>query len=125
MATSVGYSKVGRPHALRIKSERLWLRELFAWLVSALLLAAIAIILGVENGKAKRTIQWGITLNALVAILLKIWTSSLTVPLSASLGQCKWNRVGAEMSLQEFASISDASQGTWASIKLVLRFRGG
>ena len=52
MTTSVEYSKVGRPHASRPRSER-WFRELFAWLISVLLLAAIAIILGVYNNKAE------------------------------------------------------------------------
>ena len=44
--------------------------------------------------------------------------------LSAALGQWKWNRVGEEIII-EFSIISDASQSHWASIKLILRIKGG
>ena len=125
MDSSIGYSKVGDASAPRPRRERWWLSELLAWLASALTLIAIAIILGAYNEKPKPTLRGGITLNALIAVLLKIGTSCMIVPLSAALGQWKWNRVGEERSLGEFSLISDAGQSPWASIKLILRFKGG
>lgn len=125
MASSTEYSKVDDPPASRPKRERWWFAELLAWLLSALMLAAIAIILGAYNGKPKPTLRGGITLNALISVLLKIATTCMIVPLSAALGQWKWNRVGVEGSLGEFSLISDAIQSPWASIKLLFRFQAG
>ncbi|KAL8832188.1 MAG: hypothetical protein Q9191_000404 [Dirinaria sp. TL-2023a] len=126
MASSIEYSNVNDRTATRRKRERWWFAELLAWLTSALMLAAIAIILRAYDGKPKPTLRGGITLNALVAVLVKIGTSFMIVPLSAALGQWKWNRVGGvERSLGEFSAISDATQSPWASIKLLFRFHGG
>ena len=126
MTSSAAYSKVGPRGARRPpKSEWLWLRESAAWLASCLLLVCIVVILSVYQNKPRPTLHWGITLNALIAIIIKLGLAFLIVPLSAAVGQWKWMRVRTSRSLEEFSAISDAAQSPWASIMLLVRFRGG
>lgn len=120
-----GYSTVGARGGAPSKGERWWLRELAAWTGSALLLMCIVIVLSVYDTKPRPILHGGITLNALIAVIIKVGLLLLVVPLAAAVGQWKWARVETARSLGEFAAISDAAQNPWASLKLLLRFRGG
>ncbi|KAF1972992.1 hypothetical protein BU23DRAFT_589727 [Bimuria novae-zelandiae CBS 107.79] len=69
-----------------------WLLEIISWLLSALCISAIIILLFFLQGKLFPK-QWpmNITLNAYIAILSRIASASLMLPVSEALGQLKWS----------------------------------
>lgn len=125
MAAEPAYSKVYQRRQRDGIKPTSWLREFAAWLSSLLLLVCIVIILAVYQNKPRPDLSGGITLNALIAVIIKVGLMLLVVPLAAAVGQWKWLRVREARTLTEFAAISDAAQNPWACITLLVRFRGG
>lgn len=82
---------------LHARSERrswvsdTWLWEFLALGISTGCLIAIAMVLKQHDQKPIPTFFWGLTLNAIVAILSTFSKSALIVAVSAGLGQLKWH----------------------------------
>lgn len=126
--TSRFHQRIGRRYtALEgfVHRQSWWPEEVLAWITSLILFVVIAVILAVYDGKQSPVLQWGIRINTVVAVLAAFATVFLMVPLGASLGQAKWNRLVEPRTLHEFHLISQAGKGPQNSLGLLFRWKGG
>ncbi|KAF2011396.1 hypothetical protein BU24DRAFT_280276 [Aaosphaeria arxii CBS 175.79] len=106
-----------------------WLLETISWAISALCMAGIVIVLfRLQN---RNSDEWplgnyGITLNTYVAILSRIASAALLLPVSEALGQLKWSWFfqGESKKMWDFEIFDNASRGPWGSFQLLLRTKG-
>ncbi|KAF2878015.1 hypothetical protein BDV95DRAFT_479049 [Massariosphaeria phaeospora] len=101
-----------------------WLLEIISWITSAICMGAIIGML--LFFKDKRPPRWlGFTLNAYIAILSKIASAALLVPISEALGQLKWSwfREGSKK-MWDFEIFDNASRGPWGAFLLLVRTKG-
>jgi hypothetical protein len=103
-----------------------WLLEIISWLLSALCMCTIIIILFFLQNKPLPS-HWplNITLNAYIAILSRIASASLMLPVSEALGQLKWSWFqGHSKKMWDFELFDNASRGPWGSVMLLVRTKG-
>ncbi|MCJ1360786.1 MAG: hypothetical protein MMC33_010795 [Icmadophila ericetorum] len=112
---------------LRYGSENgTWIFEVVSLLVSFLAVASIAILLAHFDGRALPDWPLNITLNTLVALLATLANANLAIPLQSGLSQLKWIRFKTKRTpLSDIEVFDDASRGTWGSILLLVKLRGG
>ncbi|KAF2184597.1 hypothetical protein K469DRAFT_739266 [Zopfia rhizophila CBS 207.26] len=99
-----------------------WLLEIISWVISALCMDAIVVVLFVR--KDKRVPDWpmGLTLNAYIAILSRISSAALVLPVTEALGQLKWSWFqGDSKKMWDFEIFDNASRGPWGSFLLLIR----
>ena len=113
--------------------DRLWLWELFAWLICALGLAAIAIILAVTEGEpiptwtARASPQgrsFTVTVNSVISLFSTLVKSTLLIPVVASLHQLKWIWFKEERPLTHVTVFEGAGKGPLGSVMLIWTLRG-
>lgn len=113
--------------------DRLWLFEVFAWLLCALGLAAIAIILGVTQGKPIPTwsttdkhtgIKFEVTINSVISLFSTLVKSTLLIPVIASLHQLKRIWFKEERPLAHVSIFEGAGKGPLGSAVLIWTLRG-
>lgn len=106
---------------------RPWLFELLGAFFSVTLLAALAVLLAVSDGKP--IFDDGIvTLNALVAVLSTSSKSAVLFTVAGAISQWNWILFAASpRRLYDFERVTDASRGPLGSVKLLFNahFRGG
>lgn len=99
-----------------------WLWEIISWSISGICLCAIAILLGVFDGKTLPT-RWpgGISLNAYISILSTMAKSSMAIPIYEGLGQLKWSWFKSDRPrrLTDFEWFDNASKGPWGALTLI------
>ncbi|KAF1964139.1 hypothetical protein BU23DRAFT_493657, partial [Bimuria novae-zelandiae CBS 107.79] len=103
-----------------------WLLEIISWLVSALCMSAITILLFyLQNKPLPNHWPMNITLNAYIAILSRVASASLMLPISEAIGQLKWSWFqGRSKKMWDFELFDNASRGPWGSLMLLVRTRG-
>lgn len=110
----------------RSSPARSWAFEMMAVVVA---LGAVASIIGVVfkfNGRALPDWPHDITLNALIALLATCANATMSVCLSSGISQAKWIRFKQTPTpLSDMEAFDEASRGTWGSLKLLTRARGG
>lgn len=66
-----------------------------------------------------------ITLNAYIAILSRVASASLMLPVSEAIGQLKWSWFqGRSKKMWDFELFDNASRGPWGSFMLLVRTKG-
>lgn len=103
-----------------------WLLEIISWLLSALCMSAIIILLFFLQKKPLPD-HWpmNITLNAYIAILSRVASASLMLPVSEAIGQLKWSWFqGRSKKMWDFELFDNASRGPWGSFMLLVRTKG-
>lgn len=96
------------------------------WILSLLVLIAIILLLALFDGQRQPDWKYNITLNTIVSALATIGLFALMVPVTAGLGQLKWNRFrAAAHQLGDFDFIDQASRGPLGCLNLLLTRRGG
>lgn len=112
-------------------TDRLWLFELFAWILCAIGLAAIAAILAVTEGKPvpdwsiERTgTKLTVTINSVIALFSTLVKSTLLIPVVASLHQLKWMWFKEERPLAHITAFESAGKGPLGSLMLIWTLRG-
>lgn len=103
-----------------------WLLEIISWLLSALCMSAIIVLLFFQQNKSVPK-HWpmNITLNVYIAILSKVASASLMLPVSEALGQLKWNWFqGRSKKMWDFELFDNASRGPWGSLMLLIHTKG-
>ncbi|KAF2449614.1 hypothetical protein P171DRAFT_379677 [Karstenula rhodostoma CBS 690.94] len=103
-----------------------WLLEIISWLLSALCMSAIIITLFFLQGKPLPQ-HWpmNITLNAYIAVLSRVASASLMLPVSEAVGQLKWSWFqGRSKKMWDFELFDNASRGPWGSLMLLVRTKG-
>jgi hypothetical protein len=114
-------------------SDRLWLFELFAWVLCASGLIAIAIILAVTQNRPiptwraheKRTgVSFTVTINSVISLFGTLVKSTLLIPVVASLHQLKWIWFKDERPLAHVKVFEGAGKGPLGSLMLIWTLRG-
>ncbi|KAF1970040.1 hypothetical protein BU23DRAFT_591333 [Bimuria novae-zelandiae CBS 107.79] len=92
-----------------------WLLEIISWLVSALCMSAIIILLFfLQNKPMPNHWPMNITLNAYIAIISRVSSASLMLPVSEAIGQLKWSWFqGRSKKMWDFELSDNASRGPW------------
>ena len=103
-----------------------WVFEIVSLLASFLAVAGIAILLAHFDGQPLPEWPLNITLNTLVALLATLANANLAIPIQSGLSQLKWIRFkSGRTPLSDIEVFDDASRGTWGSILLLVKLRGG
>lgn len=110
---------------LKKLSTTFWLLEFGSWFLGCASLAAIVGVLIKFDSKSVPSLTFGITLGALVSVLSTIATAFLTVPLAAGIAQGRWIWFQKQRRLADFELITNASRSPFASLWLILRWKGG
>lgn len=106
--------------------NNLWVPEVASWTLSLVCFAAIVIVLVIYRERSIRDWKFPITLNTLIAILASVGDALLAGPLSAILGQTKWEWFRQkERPVTHFQEFEDASRGFFGSLKFLLTGRRG
>ena len=101
-----------------------WIWEITAGIVSVSSLLAICIVLAVFDGHAYPKIDWGITLNAVIALLTTIMKAGFMTLLAEGTSQLKWLAFAKERRPLHDLNVYDAaSRGGFGSLRLLLRLR--
>ncbi|KAF2183985.1 hypothetical protein K469DRAFT_204504 [Zopfia rhizophila CBS 207.26] len=98
-----------------------WLLEIISWVISAICMSAIIGVLSYL--KDERLPKWplNLTLNAYIAILSKVASAALVLPISEALGQLKWSWFqGDSKKMWDFEIFDNASRGPWGSFLLLI-----
>lgn len=103
-----------------------WTFEVVSTLVAIGAVAAITGVLGHFDGSAIPDWPYGITLNALIALLATIANANLAIVIQSGLSQLKWVRFKeGRTPLSDMEAFDEASRGTWGALKLIGQGRGG
>ncbi|KAB8338811.1 hypothetical protein FH972_021755 [Carpinus fangiana] len=98
-----------------------WKKELICWALGTAFVVAIAAILASFDNKTPPTLTYGISINTVISILVTFCYLFVTVPISNSLSQLKWNQFTRSQSLHEFQRLDAASRGVEGSLILLAR----
>ncbi|KAF2678275.1 hypothetical protein K458DRAFT_317429 [Lentithecium fluviatile CBS 122367] len=100
-----------------------WMYELISWTISALSMGAIMGILLYLNNHSLTKWPSGLTV---IAVLSKLASAALILPVSEALGQLKWIWFNGKKSKEiwDFEIFDKASRGAWGSAMLLFRTRG-
>ena len=102
-----------------------WKLEVACWTASCLLFMGIVAVLNRFQGRPLPDLPFSITVNAIVGLLATLGELLFMIPVASALGQSKWLRALRKRPMEEFWLIDEASRGTWGSLKLLLRGKGG
>jgi hypothetical protein len=97
-----------------------WAWEILAGLLATICIAIIIILLAVYDGKQQPELQWGITLNALIALITTVMKAALLTPVMEGMSQMKWV-VFAKQSrpLMDLNIHDSASRGGFSALTLM------
>jgi hypothetical protein len=96
-----------------------WFYECAALAFSVGCLVALAVMLGVYDGKEAPRLPYNITLNALVSVLSTAAKSSLLFAIAGILGQIKWTWFTERRELSDIQTFDDATRGPWGALILL------
>ncbi len=100
-----------------------WTWEVASGLVAVACLAAIVILL--LSVKDKPVANWapGITVNALLSVLVTVMKGAMAVIVAECLSQLKWSWFSRERTLKDLEIFDEASRGVWGAATLLLTRR--
>ncbi|KAK4451387.1 hypothetical protein QBC34DRAFT_493069 [Podospora aff. communis PSN243] len=106
---------------------RTWAPEILSLTLSICLVATIVGILQAYDGKPQPDLGPTLTLNGLIQFIATIAQFTFSYPLARGLGQLKWLWFLPRKPhpLRDFEAYDDACRGSWGSLKLAFRLRGG
>lgn len=111
---------------LAILSQDSWWPEVFSLALGVACLVALVALLLVFEKKPIRDWHGGITMNAVISIIVTGMDSALALPLASSFGQLKWIAMKRNATplpkVQQFDSASRSASGR---ISLLLSLQGG
>jgi hypothetical protein len=96
-----------------------WFYECAALAFSVGCLAALAVMLGIYDGKETPQLPYNITLNALISALSTAAKSSLLFAVAGTLGQVKWAWFTENRKLSDMQTFDDATRGPWGALVLL------
>jgi hypothetical protein len=103
----------------RLQALDSWLYECAALPFSVGCLVALAVMLGINDGKETPQLPYDITLNALISVLSTAAKSSLLFAIAGTLGQVKWARFMERRELSDMQTFDDATRGPWGALVLL------
>nr|POE71970.1 hypothetical protein CFP56_11846 [Quercus suber] len=98
-----------------------WLPMASTWLMSLLMVLAMAITL--KEYDSKSFVDWDlpITLNALVSVMVTVLYIFIMSTISLYLGQLRWSHYRTSQSLLDLDAFDSASRSVLGSLKLIFR----
>jgi hypothetical protein len=105
--------------AYRLEALDSWLYECAALAFSVGCLVALAVMLGIYDGKETPQLPYNITLNALISVLSTAAKSSLLFAVAGTLGQVKWVWFTENRELSDMQTFDDATRGPWGALVLL------
>ncbi|KAF2107520.1 hypothetical protein BDV96DRAFT_464154, partial [Lophiotrema nucula] len=99
-----------------------WLLEIISWILSALCMGTIIVVLLIR--KDQRVPHWpmDLSINTFIAVLSRIASAALVLPVTEALGQLKWNWFQHDSKkMWDFEIFDNASRGPWGSFLLLIR----
>ncbi|RWA10716.1 hypothetical protein EKO27_g4377 [Xylaria grammica] len=118
-----------QPAERRRSAPRLWAMEIFASILSTASLAAVIVVLWVENGRPLEQWAWSIGPTAVVSFIATVSRASLLLAVTEAMGQLKWmhfyGRANPLFDLQLFDASVRGPLGAakliwWKNIKALL-----
>jgi hypothetical protein len=103
----------------RLQALDSWLYECAALAFSVGCLVALAVMLGINDGKETPQLPYDITLNALISVLSTAAKSSLLFAIAGTLGQVKWAWFMERRELSDMQTFDDATRGPWGALILL------
>lgn len=106
-------------------SNRFWLFELFACILSWVIIAIIAAGLNRLNNKPVLYFSWGGYSHTILVLLSTILRAALMIPVVGSLGQLKWHhfRGSDTRELKALETFNNAAGGSIGSLKLLIMLK--
>lgn len=96
-----------------------WFYECAAMAFSVGCLVALAVMLGIYDGKEIPRLPYNITLNALISVLSTAAKSSLLFAIAGIIGQIKWAWFTERRELSDMQKFDDATRGPWGALMLL------
>jgi hypothetical protein len=105
--------------------NRFWLLELFACILSWIIIAIIAAGLNHLDNKSVLFYAWSGYSNTILVLLSTILRAALMIPVVGSIAQLKWHhfRGSNTRGLDELETFSDATGGSIGALKLLMMFK--
>ena len=100
-----------------------WIPEIVAVTMSTVCLIVVVVVLRIFTGEAVPTFPYGVTLNAIIAVLATASRSMLIYAVAAAISQLKWCWYLQSRKLQDMQIFDDASRGPWGSLTLLILLR--
>lgn len=102
----------------------------WAWEICSATVAVLGIVLLVGflvkiDGTPYAKWQYTVVPNTVISIIMTISKAALLVPVSACLGQLKWNLYRRSTPLEYMQTIDEASRGSWGSLQVLWRVISG
>lgn len=118
--------------AFKRLSERFWLFEIGALLVSTIGLIAVVITLRTTEGKPMPTWELKgpkgysstLTINAILSLFATMVKATVLIPVGAAMGELKWMWFSKDRLLTDVQVFEDAARGPLGSAMMLWKFRG-
>lgn len=103
--------------------EGSWTWEIAGAALSVICVALLIGFLAFVNGLPYTSWQYSIAPNSVLAIIAAVAKTAMLVPVSACLGQLKWNQATHQTttSLYQFHVLDQASRGPWGAVEVFWR----
>ncbi|RAL12401.1 DUF3176 domain-containing protein [Aspergillus homomorphus CBS 101889] len=99
-----------------------WLFEIVSCVIAVGALVAIVVVLQTYDGKPMPNWPYGITLNALISLLVTVMKAAMVYPITEGLSQLKWSWFNRQNKLNDLAVLDAASRGAVNAVFVLFRF---
>lgn len=99
-----------------------WTLEILGCVTAIVAFVAIVVVLVYYDGRPMPQWPYGITLNALVAVLSTVMKATMAFTLTESLSQLKWSWFSGGNKLSDLALLDAASRGVLGALVVLFRF---
>ncbi|RAH47416.1 DUF3176 domain-containing protein [Aspergillus brunneoviolaceus CBS 621.78] len=99
-----------------------WVFEIVSCVIAVGALVAIIVVLHTYDGKPMPDWPYGITLNALVSLLVTVMKAAMVYPITEGLSQLKWSWFNRQNKLNDLAVLDAASRGAVNAVFVLFRF---
>lgn len=99
-----------------------WSWELASCVIAIGSLVGIIVVLDVFDGKSTPDWPYGITLNALISVLVTVMKAAMAFPVTEALSQLKWSWFNEGNTLNDMALFDAASRGAVGAVVVLFRF---
>ncbi|KAK8073945.1 hypothetical protein PG994_004844 [Apiospora phragmitis] len=108
-------------HLWHVLQDYWWLWELVTISMSFASMAAVVVILAVEDGKSLDDWVFPIQPNSLISIFITLSKSAIMSALTGAIAQSMWTQFEQNLTpLMRVEEIQEAGRGPWGSIKLLM-----
>lgn len=99
-----------------------WSWEIVSCVIAAGSLVGIFVVLYEFDGQPTPDWPYGITLNALISVLVTIMKAAMAFPITEALSQLKWSWFNEGNKLSDLALLDAASRGAVGALVVLFRF---